>query len=133
MVRMSFYRRISSFTTEGEIDYFASELRDRFGPLPREAANLLGIMRLKLLAKRLMVLKVRSHQERVTVTFSPDTPVQPRQIFDIHQTGKDRVKFLPDGFEMDMKGRDDNEIIGDLTAVAEQLERGLESSAPVHS
>jgi transcription-repair coupling factor (superfamily II helicase) len=131
MVRMSFYRRISSFRTDGEIDHFAAELRDRFGPLPREAANLLGIMRLKLVAKRLLVLKVRSHQDRVTVTFSPDTPVQPRQIFDIHQTGKDRVKFLPDGFEMNMKGCDDSEIIGDLTAAAEQLERGLESSAPV--
>ena len=132
LVRMSFYRRISSFRTDPEIEQCMSELRDRFGPLPREAANLLDIMRLKLLAKTILILKVRSHRDGVIVTFSPDTPVRPQQIFDLHQTKGDRVKFLPDGFEMSMKGRGDHEIIGDLHAVAGQLAKGIESSAAAH-
>jgi len=131
MVRMSFYRRISSFKTEKDIGNFAAELRDRFGPLPREVENLLGIMRLKLLAKGLLILKIRSAQERVRVTFSPATNVQPRQIFDLQHARKDRLKFFPDGFEMNVKGSGGDEIMRDLSAVAEELKKGLEASSSV--
>jgi len=127
MVRMSFYRRISSFRSDRDIDDFASEMRDRFGPLPGEVENLLGIMRLKLMAKDLHILKIRSMQDKVAVTFLPDTRVQPARIFDLHQTRKGRLKFLPDGFELNVKGCSGDGIIRDVAGVAEELKKSIET------
>jgi transcription-repair coupling factor (superfamily II helicase) len=131
MVRMSFYRRISSFKADREIEGFVSELRDRFGPLPREVQNLLGIMRLKLLSKGLQVVKIRNVKDRVTVIFSPDTPVQPRQIGELHQMRKGRLKYLPDGFEISMEGSGGDEILRELLSVIEELHAGREASPSI--
>ena len=59
ILRLSFYRRISSLRTEKEIAEFESELRDRFGIPPQEVLNLLDIMRLKNLSRELMIIKVQ--------------------------------------------------------------------------
>ena len=128
MVRMSFYRRISTFRAERDIEDFVSELRDRFGPLPGEAQHLLGIMRLKLLAKGLLVVKIRSVKDRVMVSFSSDTPVQPRQINELQLTRKGRLKFQPDGFEIGMESLGGDEILGELLSVMEELHVRREAS-----
>ncbi len=131
MVRMSFYRRISSFKADRDIEDFVSELRDRFGPLPREVQNLLGVMKLKLLAKGLLVTKMRNVKDRVTVIFSPDTPVQPRQIGELHQTREGRLKYLADGFEIRVDGSGGEEILGDMLSVMDELYAGREASPSI--
>jgi len=40
-VRLGLYRRLADLATDQEIEAFAAELIDRFGPLPVEAENLL--------------------------------------------------------------------------------------------
>jgi len=51
-VRMSLYRRLAGIETREDIDRFAAELIDRFGPLPDEVGHLLEIVTIKQLAKR---------------------------------------------------------------------------------
>jgi len=43
-VRMSLYRRLSGLGTRADIDAFAAELIDRFGPLPEEVTHLFEIV-----------------------------------------------------------------------------------------
>ncbi len=45
--RFSFYEKISKASTDGEIDLIKKELRDRFGPLPRDVDNLIGLAKFK--------------------------------------------------------------------------------------
>ena len=104
ILRLSFYRRISSLKTEKETSEFESELRDRFGASPQEVLNLMDIMRLKNLSKGLLVTKVQDAHGKVRVNFSPDTKVQPRQIFSLSDKRKGIVRYMPDGFELDLKG-----------------------------
>jgi transcription-repair coupling factor (superfamily II helicase) len=125
MIRMGLYRRISSFKADNEIDDFSSEMRDRFGTMPREMKNLLDVMRLMLRAKELAVLKIQTVQDRVRVVFSPETPVQPEQMFELQQTRKGRMKFLPDGFEIMMKGYAGEDVIEDIFTAADELSKGL--------
>jgi transcription-repair coupling factor (superfamily II helicase) len=125
MIRMGFYRRISSFRTDRDIDDFSSEMRDRFGLMPREMNNLLNVMRLKLLAKELAVLKIQNVREKVRVVFSPETPVRPEQIFNLHQTRSGRMKFLPDGFDMDLKGYDSEKLIAEIYNAGIELKQGI--------
>src|SRR4029077_16957498 len=48
-VRMSLYRRLSGLETRADIDAFAAELIDRFGPLPEEVTHLFEIVAIKQL------------------------------------------------------------------------------------
>ncbi len=125
MIRMSLYRRISSLKTEKNVDELAAELRDRFGQAPQEVSHLLAVMRLKLVARELMTLKIHMVQERVRVVFSPDTPVQPEMIFNLHEAWKGRMKYLPGGFEIDMKKRDVDTILAEIYQAADALRQAL--------
>ncbi len=49
-LRLQLYRRLSGLIAQGEIEAIESELRDRFGPLPDPAQNLLYQLRLKAVA-----------------------------------------------------------------------------------
>ncbi len=125
MLRMSLYRRISSLNTEKGVEDLGAELRDRFGEIPEEAAGLLGVMRLKIVARELMTLKIHSVQERVRVVFSPETPVQPEMIFHLHEAWKGRMKFLPDGFDLDMKKQDAGTMLDEIYRALDSLLQAL--------
>ncbi|MDQ4076908.1 MAG: hypothetical protein M3220_11765, partial [Chloroflexota bacterium] len=49
-VRLQIYRRMAEAKTPEDVEEIDVELRDRFGPLPEPAANLLYILRLRTLA-----------------------------------------------------------------------------------
>ncbi|MFZ4125374.1 MAG: transcription-repair coupling factor [Rickettsiales bacterium] len=46
-LRLSLYRRVSGLKTHEEIEGFAAEMIDRFGPLPVEVEHLFGVLRIK--------------------------------------------------------------------------------------
>ncbi len=50
--RVDLYRRASGLHSLVEVDDLAEELTDRFGKLPDPALNLLGLQRVKLLARQ---------------------------------------------------------------------------------
>ncbi|MDR0510985.1 MAG: transcription-repair coupling factor [Rikenellaceae bacterium] len=51
--KIRLYKELDSLSEEGELQRFASEMVDRFGPLPDEAVELLNIIRLRRLCVRL--------------------------------------------------------------------------------
>jgi transcription-repair coupling factor (superfamily II helicase) len=104
ILRLSFYRRIASLRTEEETAEFEAELRDRFGAPLQEVLNLLNIMRLKNLSRELMISKVQDVHGKVSVYFSSDTPVQPRNIFSLYDKRKGMLRYTPEGFELDLQG-----------------------------
>jgi len=50
-IRLSLYRRLSDLHEQSEIDAFAAEIHDRFGPPPQEVNHLLEIMAIKELCR----------------------------------------------------------------------------------
>jgi transcription-repair coupling factor (superfamily II helicase) len=51
--RVDLYRRASAASSLVEVDDLAEELADRFGELPEPARNLLGLSRVKILAREI--------------------------------------------------------------------------------
>ena len=49
-MRLHCYRRLAMFTSERDLDAFASELRDRFGPVPEAVDHFLMTCRIRLAA-----------------------------------------------------------------------------------
>src|SRR5712692_11041530 len=68
-VRLGLYRRIATLLDQREIDAFAAELVDRFGPLPQEVGNLLEIIAIKRLCRDAGIEKVDAGPKGAVFTF----------------------------------------------------------------
>ena len=73
--RLDLYRRIGKIKNEEEILKFKEELRDRYGPLPSQVRNLIHLLRIKLIAKELGIISLRSKGSKIWATFSPFNPL----------------------------------------------------------
>lgn len=70
--RMRLYKQLDCLRKAEEIDQFASELVDRFGPLPEATLGLLNVVRLRLAAQRLGVERVVYKEHRLLLYFAAD-------------------------------------------------------------
>jgi transcription-repair coupling factor (superfamily II helicase) len=76
-VRLGLYRRLSSLTTKVELEGFAAELIDRFGPLPKEVNTLMLIVRIKAMCKRAGISRLDAGPRGATVQFHDDKFASP--------------------------------------------------------
>ena len=76
-IRLGLYRRLSSLTTKVELEGFAAELIDRFGPLPKEVNTLMLIVRIKALCKRAGIARLDAGPKGATVQFHQDKFANP--------------------------------------------------------
>ncbi len=96
--RVLIYRKLSSVTQEEEISEIETEIRDRFGSIPAEVHNLLGLMTLKLYLKRMHVLRMNCGPRKTSLQFAPSTPVSGQKIVKLIQRDKEeRYSLTPDG------------------------------------
>jgi transcription-repair coupling factor (superfamily II helicase) len=72
-LRMGLYRRMNEFESREEIDPFAAELIDRFGPLPPETANLLKVIEIKMNCRAAQVAKLDVGAKGALVSFYNDS------------------------------------------------------------
>jgi transcription-repair coupling factor (superfamily II helicase) len=68
-LRLQLYRRLAGSRSLSEVDRLEAELVDRFGPLPREAQNLLYQLRVKVLAAAGRVNSVSAENGRILLQF----------------------------------------------------------------
>jgi len=103
-LRLSMYRKIAASKSLEALQSTGAEIEDRFGKPPAEVQNLIDVMRLKIMAKHLLITRIRNANGIITVSFSKDTKVAPEDIFRLKETMDGKVRFLPDGFEINLKG-----------------------------
>ena len=95
-VRMSLYRRLAGIETPGDIDRFAAELIDRFGPLPDEVRHLLEIVTIKQLAKQAGVEKVDAGPKGGTISFRGNAFANPLKLVQFINQHSGTIKVRPD-------------------------------------
>lgn len=101
-IRLSMYRRAARARSEEEIQELASEMRDRFGNMPIEVKNLLEVVRLKTMAKKLMIRNILERNGRIRFSFSEETPVKVEDISGLYKRFHG-IRFHSDGFELPVK------------------------------
>ena len=79
-LRLSLYKRLSSLEHDDAIDAFGEEMADRFGPLPEEVRQLLGIMRVKLLCRRVNVEKIDAGPKGLIFGFRDNSFAEPEAL-----------------------------------------------------
>jgi transcription-repair coupling factor (superfamily II helicase) len=76
-VRLTLYRRLAEIEDERDIDAFAAELADRFGPVPEEVNHLLQIVAIKALSMRANVEKIDAGPRGAVISFRDNTFANP--------------------------------------------------------
>jgi transcription-repair coupling factor (superfamily II helicase) len=72
-LRMGLYRRMNELESVEEIDGFAAEMIDRFGPLPTETENLLKVIEIKLNCRKAQVARLDAGPKGALVHFHGDS------------------------------------------------------------
>jgi len=126
-VRLALYRRLAEIEDERDIEAFAAELVDRFGPLPGEVEHLLQIVAIKLLCRRANVEKIETGPKGAVVSFRDNTFADPdRLVAFIRDQGPAarvrpdmKVVFFDDWKDPEARLRGTSTILRSLVALAQ--------------
>ena len=68
-LRLSFYRRLSNFESQLQLESLLAELIDRFGRLPQDIINLANILKIKEKCKSLQIESLEVGNKGITIKF----------------------------------------------------------------
>ncbi|MFB9150593.1 transcription-repair coupling factor [Roseovarius ramblicola] len=91
-VRLGLYRRLSGLEKKVDLEGFAAEMIDRFGPLPREVNLLMLVMRIKAMCKRAGIAKLDGGPRGATIQFHNDKFAAPQGLVEFIQDQKGLAK-----------------------------------------
>jgi len=95
-LRMGLYRRLSQLESEPEIEGFAAEMIDRFGPLPPEIGHLMAIVSIKLLCRRANIEKVEAGPKGIILSFRGNAFANPNGLVRYVSEKGPTAKVRPD-------------------------------------
>ena len=95
-VRMALYRRLGDVTAQEEIDGFAAELVDRFGPMPPEVEHLLEIVAIKSICRRAGIAKIDAGPKGAVLGFHREQFANVAGLIEFVSNSPLDVKLRPD-------------------------------------
>ena len=95
-LRLGLYRRVAQLVDGQEIDAFAAELTDRFGPVPPEVTNLLDIIAIKQACKAANVAKVDAGPKGAVVAFRDNHFADPASLVAYIAKQAGTIQMRPD-------------------------------------
>ena len=95
-VRLGLYRRLAHLVDAPDIEAFAAELIDRFGPIPDAVENLLQVIGIKQLCRRAGVEKVDAGPKGAVLTLYENRYANPEGLVAYIQKQAGTVKLRPD-------------------------------------
>jgi len=95
-VRLGLYRRLAHLVEDREVEAFAAELIDRFGPLPEAVENLLQIITIKQLCRRAGVERLEAGPKGAVLAFRHNEFARPEALVGFIQQNTGTVRLRPD-------------------------------------
>jgi transcription-repair coupling factor (superfamily II helicase) len=93
-VRLNLYRRLSGLREKGELEAIKEEMDDRFGQPPPEVRNLLGLMSIRLILKKMRISRLDVGKSSLILTFAQDRPVDAEGLLRYIQEKPHRFQFM---------------------------------------
>jgi transcription-repair coupling factor (superfamily II helicase) len=119
-LRMTFYKKIASASTEERLTDIRNEMRDRFGAVPPNVDSLLHFVRVKWFAKSLGVLSVVREGARGLVKLTQQAKVDPNKLL-VFLGENPEAKFSPNGVLSFPLRRHGTEVIDEIEDVLRAL------------
>ncbi len=120
-VRLGLYRRLSSLSTKVELEGFAAELIDRFGPLPKEVNTLMLVVRIKAMCKRAGIAKLDGGPKGATIQFHNDKFASPQGLVDFIQNQRGLAKVKDNKIVVRRDWKKDSDKIKGAFSIARDL------------
>lgn len=139
-LRLSLYKRLTAIKSISELDEFANEMADRFGAMPEEVANLVHVIRIKLLSKMLFISRVTDMDSGYRFIIGIDESGSPYQLPDgfseqllkalsdkQQNTGVYKgvrsaaLKLMQKGFELSIKAKSQDESLNAVEEILAEL------------
>jgi transcription-repair coupling factor (superfamily II helicase) len=95
-LRLGLYRRIATLNNRDQIDAFAAEMIDRFGPLPGEVSNLFELIEIKGLCRQAGIEKLDIGPKGALITFRGNQFANVQGLLEFIQSQKGTAKLRPD-------------------------------------
>ncbi|MGR3703037.1 MAG: transcription-repair coupling factor [Paracoccaceae bacterium] len=120
-VRLGLYRRLSNLHSKVELEGFAAELIDRFGPLPREVNTLLLIVRIKEMCKRAGISRLDGGPKGATIQFHNDKFASPQGLVEFITDQKGLAKVRDNKIVVQRDWAQEKDKIRGAYAIAKEL------------
>ncbi len=115
-LRMTFYKKIASATTDVRLDDIRGEMRERFGALPPNVENLFHFVKVKHFAQQLGVISIVREGARGVIKLTQKARIDPNKLLALIQENP-AIKFSPNGvlsFPIKAHGAEVIDTIADL-------------------
>ncbi|WP_390914600.1 transcription-repair coupling factor [Pseudosulfitobacter sp. SM2401] len=120
-VRLGLYRRLSSLSSKVELEGFAAELIDRFGPLPREVNTLMLVVRIKGMCKKAGISKLDGGPKGATIQFHNNKFASPQGLVEFIDDQRGLAKVKDNKIVVRRDWLKDNDKIKGAFAIARDL------------
>jgi transcription-repair coupling factor (superfamily II helicase) len=94
--RLVIYKQLSSTRNDDELRDVRDDVLDRFGPLPVAAENLMGVIRLKILCKKLGIEALDTAGSELVVRLGELGQIDPKHLVRLLQQPDSCVRVAPD-------------------------------------
>ncbi len=78
--RLAYYKKLTQIRGEEDADTIEDEFKDRFGSIPEPVINLIGLMLIRSLCKKLYITDISSGKKNLSITFRRDTSIKSETI-----------------------------------------------------
>ena len=95
-LRLGLYRRVAQITVPKDVDTLASEIVDRFGPMPVEVDNLLKVVALKTLCRAAGIDKIEAGPKGAVLSFRDNRFANPAGLVGFISGQAGSVRLRPD-------------------------------------
>ena len=94
--RLVLYKKLSSARDGHEVDRLRDEILDRYGVMPGEAENLLQVIRIKIMARKLGIVSITVARGELVLQVAESSHIDPRRLVQILTHGGSGVRVSPD-------------------------------------
>nr|MBP9182574.1 transcription-repair coupling factor [Fuscovulum sp.] len=129
-IRLGLYRRLSGLQTKVELEGFAAELIDRFGPLPKEVNTLMLIVRIKAMCKRAGISRLDAGPRGATVQFHNDKFANPAGLVGFLKAQGPAAKVQGTKIVLQGEMKTEAERIKGAFAIARDLAEAAKAATP---
>ncbi len=122
-VRLNLYRRLSNLCEKEELEEIVEEIRDRFGPPPQEVNNLLGLMSIRLILKKMGIGRLEVGHNNLVLTFSSGIKRDPQRMVEMVRQAPGKFQFLSENkLKINVKGLSLPDDLGEIEKKIEALD-----------
>jgi transcription-repair coupling factor (superfamily II helicase) len=95
-VRLDIYKRLSTIKDGLELKEMVREIKDRFGPPPKEVLNLISVIKIKIGLKKIGSKRLDVKDGYMVFSFSKDTHLSPAELGDLVARSPENFCLLSD-------------------------------------